>query len=157
MKRFVMVAAAGAIAAFGVFVALAQAQAIFVSYFTLTHIEFEGLEDQYPVNGSMVYTISLKGYGSNCIAFEAEMLREDPSILGGEEKVAYFKQIQDCRKINISHGPYNYSKDFSYGGNAVLGKPGDYRVEVTVLDQITGQKYVDTHSFGVKEEPKYSS
>jgi len=146
MKRFIAIVAAAAAAAvaFGAFVALAQAHAIFVPYFTPTRIEFESLEDQYPVNGSMSYSICLKGYGSNCIAFEAGIFREDGP---DEERVAYYSQVQDCRIIDVSQGPYNYTRSFSYSGDTVLGKPGDYMVDVDVLDQETGQKYAETRSF----------
>lgn len=151
MKRSAMIIVIGAAAAiaFGGFVALAQAHAIFVPYFTPTRIEFQGLQDRYPASGSMSYDISVKGYGSNCIAFKAEVLREDNSLAGGQESVAYFNRIQDCRIINISQGPYNYSQSFSYG-DIVLAKPGDYRVDVEVLDQITKQNHTDTRSFRVE-------
>jgi len=149
MKKFAIIAAAAATAvAFGLFVVLAQAHVILVPYFTPARIEFQGLEDRYPVNGSINYSISLKGYGSNCIAFEAGIFWQDSS-LPEEERVAYFNQIQDCRKIDISQGQYNYTKDFSYSGYTVLGKPGSYRIDVNVFDQITRQNYTDTRQFTV--------
>lgn len=148
MKRSVAIIAGAAVAAaFGIFIAIAQVQVLFVPFFTPTRFEFQGLEGQYPVNGSMAYTIYLKGYGSNCIEFEAAIFREDGSLPQGEERVAYFGQKQDCREIDISQGRYNYTKSFSYGGNAVLGKPGDYRLEVAVFDQITEQNYYEIRSF----------
>jgi hypothetical protein len=134
---------------FSIFIFLAQAQVIFVPYFTPTYIEFEGLQEQYPINGSMTYVISLMGFGSNCIAFKMEMLRED-TITGGEERIAYFNKIDDCRTIQISQGPYNYSRDFSYSGS-VLGKPGDYRVYVNVFDEITRQNATDNRPFKIVE------
>ena len=153
MKRSVPIiaAAVAAAVAFGAFVALAQAHAIFVPYFTPTRIDFQGLEDQYPVNGSMNYLISLNGYGSNCIAFEAEMVREE-SLLPEGEQVAYYSQVQDCRVIEISEGPYNYTRSFSYGGPVVLGKPGNYQINVNVFDQITRQNHTDARSFIVVED-----
>ena len=150
MKRFIAIIAGATIAsAFGIFIAIAQAQLVFVPFFTPTRIEIKGLESQVPANGSMAYTISLKGYGSNCIAFESGIFRENDSLPQGEERVAYFGQKQDCRVIAISQGQYNYTKSFSYTGSAVLGKSGDYRVEVEVIDQITGQNYSERRSFSV--------
>jgi hypothetical protein len=156
MRRFIAIIAGAIIAsAFGIFVVIAQAQLIFVPFFTPTRIEIEGLESQYPANGSMAYTISLKGYGSNCIAFEASIFRVDVSLPQGEERIAYFGQKQDCRIINVSQGQYNYSKSFSYIGNAVLGKSGDYKVEAEVVDQITGHDYVGMHFFTIVQRSSH--
>jgi hypothetical protein len=145
----VIIVASSSTLVLALFIALAQAQLLFLPYFTPTKIEFYGLEDQYPVNGSMTYTISLKGYGSNCIGFTAQTLRKESSLPGGEERVAYFSKTDDCRKISISQGAYNYSQNFSYSGHIVLGEPGDYKVKVDVLDQITRQNYTDTRIFTV--------
>jgi hypothetical protein len=152
MKRSAALIAAAAATAvtFVAFVALAQAHAIFVPYFTPARIEFEGLEDRYPVNGSIGYTISLKGYGSNCVAFEAGIFREGGS--SEEERVVYYNQIQDCRKIEVSQGPYNHTRNFTYAGQNILSMPGDYRIEVNMLDQTTGQNYHETRSFTVVED-----
>ena len=136
--------------AIGTIVVLSQAQIIFLPYFTPAKIEFQGLQDEYPVNGSMTYTISLKGYGSNCIGFTAQVLHMDESLPKGEERVAYFSKTDDCRKISISQGPYNYSQSFSYSGHVVLGHPGDYRVEVAVFDEITKQNSMEMRAFRVK-------
>ena len=146
-----MAAAATTAAVLGVFIVLAQTHAIYVPYFTPARIEFQGLEDRYPVNGSINYAVSLKGYGSNCVAFEAGIFRKDGSLPQGEERVAYYNQIQDCRKIDISQGPYNHTRSFSYSGEVVLGKPGTYRVDVDIFDQITGQNSVGTRSFIVED------
>jgi hypothetical protein len=137
------------IVAFGIFVALAQAQIIFVSYFTPTYIEFERLQKEYPLNGSMNFSVSLKGFGSNCIAFKMEMLRKESSAAGSEEQVAYHNKIDDCRKIQISQRPYNYSQDFSYSGPVVLGKTGEYKVQVNVFDEITKQNSTSIQRFMV--------
>ncbi|HEU4605153.1 MAG TPA: hypothetical protein VFS46_02825 [Nitrososphaera sp.] len=152
MKRSTAaIAFTGAVAvAFGTFIALAQAHVIFVPHFTPMHIEFQGLEGRYPANGSMNYSISLEGYGSNCIAFEAEVVRENSSLPEEEEQAAYYGQIQDCRVIKVSEGPYNYTRSFTYGG-AVLGRPGNYQIIVDVFDQITRQNYTDSSSFIVVE------
>ena len=136
--------------AIGTIVVLSQAQIIFLPYFTPAKIEFQGLQDEYPVNGSMTYTVSLKGYGSNCIGFTAQTLRKEDSLPKGEERVAYFSRTDDCRKISISQGPYNYSQSFSYYGYVVLGHPGDYRVEVAVFDEITKQNSMEMRAFRVK-------
>ena len=152
MVRYLLVIATGAICAIAivVFVGLVHAQVIFLPYFTATKIEFSGLQDEYPVNGSMTYTVSLKGYGSNCIGFTAQTLRKEDSLPKGEERVAYFSRTDDCRKISISQGPYNYSQSFSYSGHVVLGHPGDYRVEVAVFDEITKQNSMEMRAFRVK-------
>lgn len=148
--RLLIVAALLSAVAMGTIVVLSQAQIIFLPYFTPAKIEFQGLQDEYPVNGSMTYTVSLKGYGSNCIGFTAQTLRKEDSLPKGEERVAYFSKTDDCRKISISQGPYNYSQSFSYSGHVVLGHPGDYRVEVAVYDEITGQNYREMRAFKVK-------
>lgn len=135
---------------FALFFALAQAQILFLPYFTPTKIEFHGLEDQYPVNGSIAFVISLKGYGSNCINFTAQILRNDGTLPDGGERMAYFSKKDDCRKISISQGAYNYTRNFSYSGDAVLGKPGDYRIKVEVFDQVTKQNLSDMRAFKVK-------
>ena len=135
---------------FALFFALAQAQLIFLPYLTPTKIEFHGLEDQYPVNGSMKYAISLKGYGSNCISFTAQIVRNDGPLPDGGERIAYFSKTDDCRKISISQGAYNYTRNFSYSGDTVLGKPGDYRIKVEVFDQVTKQNLSDMRGFRVK-------
>jgi hypothetical protein len=148
--KFIAISVATSIiVTFGIFVALAQAQIIFVPYFTPTHIEFEGLHKEYPLNGSMNFSVSLKGFGSNCIAFKMEMLREASSAAGGEEQVAYHNKIDDCRKMQISQGPYNYSQDFSYGGPVVLGRTGEYKVQVNVFDEITKQDSTSIQRFMV--------
>ena len=148
--RLLIVAALLSAVAIGTIVVLSQAQIIFLPYFTPAKIEFQGLQNEYPVNGSMTYTVSLKGYGSNCIGFTAQTLRKEDSLPKGEERVAYFSKTDDCRKISISQGPYNYSQSFSYSGHVVLGHPGDYRVEVAVYDEITGQNYREMRAFKVK-------
>ena len=148
--RLLIVAALLSAVAIGTIVVLSQAQIIFLPYFTPAKIEFQGLQDEYPVNGSMTYTVSLKGYGSNCIGFTAQTVRKEDSLPKGEERVAYFSKTDDCRKISISQGPYNYSQSFSYSGHVVLGHPGDYRVEVAVYDEITGQNYREMRAFKVK-------
>jgi hypothetical protein len=146
----IIVTAFLSVVAFTTLVVLSQAQVIFLPYLTPTSIEFYGLEDQYPVNGSMTYSISLKGYGSNCIGFTAQTLHKKSSVPEGEERVAFFSKTDDCRKITISHGPYNYSQNFSYSGHVVLGDPGDYRVRVHVFDRITEQNSTDMRLFKVK-------
>ncbi|TLY09860.1 MAG: hypothetical protein E6K85_05005 [Thaumarchaeota archaeon] len=148
--RLLIVAALLSAVAIGTIVVLSQAQIIFLPYFTPAKIEFQGLQDEYPVNGSMTYTVSLKGYGSNCIGFTAQTVRKEDSLPKGEERVAYFSKTDDCRKISISQGPYNYSQSFSYSGHVVLGHPGDYRVEVAVYDEISKQNSMEMRAFRVK-------
>jgi hypothetical protein len=146
-KRFIISAGAAAAIAVGIFISMAQAQAIFVPYFTPTHIKFQGLEKEYPINGTMNYSVSLTGYGSNCIDFQAQVIREHD-----KERVAYFGEVQDCRKIEIAHGAYNYTKSFTYSGNTVLGVAGDYHIQVNVRDQTTNQSHSAINSFIVVED-----
>jgi len=146
----VIVAASSFGVIFTAIIALAQAQVLFLPYFTPAKIQFHGLNDQYPVNGSMNYEISLVGYGSNCISFTSQILRKESSSTGGDERVAYFSKTDDCRKITISQGAYNYRQNFSYGGHVVLGHPGDYKLKVDVIDEITKQNSTDFRVFTVK-------
>lgn len=141
-----ILAGSAAAVSVGIFVAMAQAQAIFVPYLTPTRIEFSGLESEYPVNGTMNYSISLRGYGSNCIDFKAEVIREMDN-----ERVAYFEQVQDCRKIETAYGAYNYTKSFSYTGSTVLEVAGSYQILVNVHDQITNQNHSEMRPFIVVE------
>jgi|GEM_PF-2039936 len=146
-KRVIVLTSAVAVAAVGILVAMAQSHAILVPYLTPMRIEFVGLESEYPVNGTMNYSISVRGHGSNCIDFQAQMIRGMD-----KERVAYFGEVQDCRKIEIVHGPYNYTKSFTYSGSTVLGVAGSYQVLVNVHDQITDQNHSEMRSFIVVEE-----
>ncbi|HXG06870.1 MAG TPA: hypothetical protein VNI77_06045 [Nitrososphaera sp.] len=145
-KRAIILAGAAAAITVGILLALAQLHTIFVPYLTPMRMEFVGLESEYPVNGTMHYTISLRGYGSNCIDFQAQVIREQD-----KERVAYFREVQDCRKIEIVQGAYNYTKSFTYSGSTVLGVAGRYQVLVNVHDQITDQYHSETRSFVVEE------
>jgi hypothetical protein len=122
-------------------------QSISAPFLAPTTIEFDGLQSQYPVNGSINFSVSLKGYGSNCIAFRMELIRHDSSDSAALQRVAYYDKIDDCRKISIVEGSFNYTKDFSYNGSAVLGKTGHYTVQVTVTDQITKLNVTSMRSF----------
>src|SRR2546426_10033107 len=97
--RLLIVAALLSAVAMGTIVVLSQAQIIFLPYFTPAKIEFQGLQNEYPVNGSMTYTVSLKGYGSNCIGFTAGALRKEGAVRKGEGRVAYCSKTDDCRQI----------------------------------------------------------
>jgi hypothetical protein len=143
-----MAIAACSAGGFAIFLLMAQYQFIFVPFFTPSHVEFRGLEDQYAANGSMSYTVSLKGFGSNCVAFEAELIRHEP-LSHAEERVAYYSKIDDCRTIQVSQGPYNYSKDFNYSGPVVLGKAGEYKLRVAVTDEITKGSFSSEKAFRV--------
>ncbi len=141
-RSVVFVSVVGAIA-FAVFIALASTQTIVVPYFTPTTIEFSGLEKEYPVNGSISYTVSVKGYGSNCAILKVVTIHDGADV-------AFYRKADDCRYIEISYGPYNYTQNFSVDGPAVIGQAGEYVVQAEFEDQINGQKVVDSRSFIVK-------
>jgi hypothetical protein len=134
----------GSFAAFGFYIILAEAQLIFVPVFTPTTLSIDGVAASYPVNSSINYSVTVKGYGSNCLALKATITNEQSN-----SQVAFFRKADDCRYMTISYGAYNYTRSFSYQGNAVLGKAGDYLLHVEFTDEITGDKQVLDKTFKV--------
>ncbi|MEM3161083.1 MAG: hypothetical protein QXJ74_09905 [Nitrososphaera sp.] len=147
MVRVAYLAAGAAAAGFAVFVALAQSQVIAVPYFTPAVLEIQGLQDTYGVNGSANFTATVKGYGSNCHLLQAELLYLD----GSEgERMAYYRKADDCRFMVITHGPYNLTRSFDYGGQNVFGREGDYKLQVQFEDLIDGTKASETRDLQVR-------
>ncbi|SRR5581483_2910813 len=132
------IAGGGAIAgiAFSIFIALAQLQTIYAPYFTPTTIDLKGLQNRYDINGTLNYSVIVKGYGSNCHQLEVVTTRQGANL----ERVSYYSKADDCRFIVISHGSYNFTRQFEYGGPLVLGEAGTYIIDVTFVD------LVDHHS-----------
>jgi hypothetical protein len=147
MVRLVYAAAGVAVVGFAIFVALAQSQAIAVPYLTPATLEIQGLQETYGLNGSANFTATVKGYGSNCHLLQAELL-----YLGtdSEERVSYYKKADDCRFMTITHGPYNLTRSFDYGGENVFGKEGDYKLDVQFEDLVDGTKASVTRNLQVK-------
>ncbi len=134
----------GSFAAFGIYIILAEAQLIFVPVFTPTTLNVDGIADSYPVNGSMNFSVTAKGYGSNCVILKSTITDQQSN-----NQVAFFRKADDCRYIPIVYGQYNYTRSFSYHGSVVLGKPGDYLLHIEFTDEITGTKQVVERTFKV--------
>lgn len=136
---------AAAAVAFGVFVALAQAHAIRVPYFTPTKIELEGLEQTYPAAGNVTFTATVSGYGSNCHMLQAEILFEG-------ERRTFYRKADDCRFMDITSGPYNLTRAFEYGGKEVFGQEGAYDLDVSFEDLVNGNKASIRKTFNIATE-----
>ena len=136
------IAGGAAAAALGVFVALAQAHVIFVPYFTPATLRIEGLQQRYSVNGDATFTVTADGYGSNCHMLQVEILHEG-------ERAAYYRKADDCRFMEITHGRYNLTRTFDYGGEDVLGREGDYMLQVQFEDLVDGTRASATKTFQV--------
>lgn len=145
MKRKYAVAGGAAAAAFGVFVALAQAHVILVPYFTPAVLEVQGLEASYEADGPAQFTVTAKGYGSNCHSLEVQAVHEG-------ERVSYFKRADDCRFMEITHGQYNFTRSFEYGSE-VLEKAGAYSVDIRFEDLVDGTKTETVRTFEVEQAP----
>lgn len=147
MSRLAYVAAGAAAAVFAIIVALAQSFVIVVPYLTPVALEIWGLQEAYDLNGSANFTATVKGYGSNCHMLQAELL-----YLGGgsEERVSYYRKADDCRFMTITHGPYNLTRSFDYGGENVLGREGDYKLDVQFEDLVDGTKISVTKDLQIR-------
>ncbi len=133
MKVYAVAGGAGA-AAFAAFVALAQAHVIFVPYFTPAVLQVEGLQEEYNNGESASFTVSVKGYGSNCHMLQVEVLDEEG------ERASYYRRADDCRFMTIAHGQYNLTRAFDYDSSTVLGRGGTYELDVQFEDLIDGTK-----------------
>lgn len=138
-----VVAGGAAAAAFGVFVALAQAHVIFVPYFTSATLRIEGLQETYAVDGNATFTVTADGYGSNCHMLQVEILHRG-------ERMSYYRKADDCRFMDITHGRYNLTRTFDYGGKDVFGMEGDYNLQVQFEDLADGTKASATRAFRVE-------
>lgn len=134
-RRYYAIAGVAA-AAFVIFVALAQSHVIAVPFFTPAVLDVSGLQETYSLNGNANFTAVVRGYGSNCHLLQAEIV-----YLAGEaggERVSFYRKADDCRFMTITHGPYNLTRSFDYGGENVLGRPGTYKLHVQFEDLIDG-------------------
>ena len=135
----------GATAAiFAVFVVLAQAQAINVPFFTPTTVRVDSLGGSYALNDDATFTVTAHGYGSNCHALQIEVTHN------GERK-SFYRKADDCRYMGITHGSYNFTRSFEYGGK-VLDAEGEYKLDVRFEDLIDGRKAALTRNFSVGTE-----
>lgn len=132
-------------AMFAIFVALAQSQAIFVPYFTPTTLQVDGLEQSYGPGKNATFTVSAKGYGSNCHMLEVETQDKDG------ERASFYSKADDCRYMVITHGPYNFTRSFDYGSET-FAKQGSYKLDVQFQDLVDGKKASVTRSFIVSTE-----
>jgi hypothetical protein len=135
----------GATAAiFAVFVVLAQAQAISVPFFTPATVRVDGLVGSYAVNDNATFTVTAHGYGSNCHALQVEVTHDS-------ERKSFFRKADDCRYMEITHGSYNFTRSFEYGGK-VLDTKGEYKLDISFEDLIDGRKAALTRNFSVGTE-----
>jgi hypothetical protein len=142
MNRYA-VAGGAAAAAFGIFVALAQAHVILVPYFTPAALEVQGLAPSYEIGQDARFDVTANGYGSNCHMLEVEAVH-------GGERVSYFKRADDCRFMEITHGQYNMTRPFEYG-TQVLQDTGQYTVDIRFEDLIDGTKAQTSRTFQVEQ------
>lgn len=131
-------------AIFAVFVVLAQAQAISVLFFTPATVRVDGLGNSYGLNDDATFTVTAHGYGSNCHALQVEVTHD------GERK-SFYRKADDCRYMEITHGQYNFTRSFEYGGK-VLDTEGEYKLDVYFEDLVDGRKAALTRNFSVGTE-----
>lgn len=155
MANAVYAGASAAAAAFVIFVALTQSHVITVPYLTPTILEIQDLQETYEMKDSANFTVTVMGYGSNCHMLQAEIV-----YLGvpGGERVSFYRKADDCRFMTITHGPYNLTKSFDYGGENVFGREGTYRLDVQFEDPVDGTKSsaMRNFSFGERQNPRAS-
>ena len=131
-------------AIFVVFVVLAQTQAISVPFFTSTIVKVDGLGDSYGLNDDATFTVTAHGYGSNCHALQVEITHD------GERK-SFYRKADDCRYMELTRGPYNFTRSFEYGAK-VLDAKGEYKLDIRFEDQVDGKKASLTRNFSVGTE-----
>lgn len=142
MKKYAIACGAAA-AAFGIFVALAQVHVILVPYFTPAALEVQGLAPSYELGQDALFSVTAKGYGSNCHMLEVEAMHEG-------ERVSYFKRADDCRFMEITHGQYNMTRTFEYR-TQVMQQTGSYTVDIRFEDLIDGTKAQTSRRFQVEQ------
>lgn len=126
---------------FAVFTAFSQAGVLSVPYFTPAIISIEGLDDAYSAGQRANFVVAAKGYGSNCHMLQAELIHE------GERK-SFYRKADDCRFMEITHGPYNFTRSFEYGSE-VLNSKGGYKLDVYFEDLVDGRKASLSRNFSV--------
>lgn len=145
-KRLIVWSSIGAAIAFSIFAVFAQTQALYVPILTPTTMAFEGLQAKYRINDTLSYAIDVKGYGSNCHQLEVITTYNGAKT----NRVDYYSKADDCRFMTITHGPYNFTRSFSYGGKSIFGKEGNYTVDATFTDLIDHQITTSKRSFIVQ-------
>ncbi|MEO9294494.1 MAG: hypothetical protein ABI347_02725 [Nitrososphaera sp.] len=125
-----------------VFVFLAYSHVILVPHLSPTILEIHGLKDTYSINDKTSFTVTAKGYGSNCHMLQVEARGQNG------ERASYYKKADDCRFMTITHGPYNFTRSFEYG-NEVLGTQGTYTLDIQFQDLVDGSGASQTRSFMV--------
>jgi hypothetical protein len=133
---------AAAVAAFSIFVALAQTHAIVVPYFTPIGLQVDGLMGKYAAGEKARFSISANGYGSNCHSLQVEATQDG-------QRASYYKKEDDCRFMTIMHGQYNFTRSFDYGSE-VMGKAGSYTVDIKFKDLIDNSEAHVTKTFEVE-------
>jgi hypothetical protein len=148
-SRVILIASAGgAVAIIGLFVALAYQHAIVVPLLSPTIITVEGLRSEYEKGGMINYDIEVNGYGSNCHSLEVRTFlvsntdQKDPEVY-------FYKKADDCKHMDISFSPYNYTRAFTYGGPPIIGTPGSYKVTIDFVDLVNSQKASTNRFFTV--------
>lgn len=143
-RNYAIAGGAAAAMATGILVALAQSQAIFVPYITPTTLHIDGLQEAYGLNGTAAFTVTAKGYGSNCHMLQVEVLHENG------DRASYYKKADDCRFMTITHGPYNFTRPFSYGSE-VMGKAGKYTIDIQFRDLVDNTEARLTKTFQMEK------
>lgn len=133
--------AAAAIAA--IFVLLAQWHIILVPSVSPTLLQVDGLKSEYSRGDKAIFSVTAKGYGSNCHLLQVQATDQNG------ERASFYKKADDCRYMVITHGPYNFTRSFEYG-NEVLAKQGTYNIDIQFEDLKDGTKVSVTRSIAVQ-------
>jgi hypothetical protein len=130
----------------GIFILLAQTHVIYAAYLTPIKLTVADLNTSYSTGQNATLTINVDGYGSNCHLLEVTTTNHDG------EHVSYYKKADDCRFMEINHGPLNFAKSLTIDGRT-LEKAGAYTVDITFEDLVDGGQAHTTTTFEV-EQPK---
>jgi hypothetical protein len=144
VKVYAIAGGAG-VAGFLVFVVLAQTHTVFVPHFTPVVLKVDGLRTEYRVGEDVNFMVSVEGYGSNCHMLQVEALGVE------NERVSFYRRADDCRFMTITHGQYNMTRVFDYGGRTILDGEGTYNLYVQFEDLIDGTKTSTTRTFTVSQ------
>ena len=142
-SRNYLVTGAAASVAFVVFLILAQSNLILIPYLTPAIIETHGLNDRYTAGSMVTFSISVKGYGSNCHMLQAEVTNQT----GGREY--YYRKADDCRYMVITHGAYDLTRTFKYNSET-LEEHGTYKLDIKFEDLKDGTQASTTRFFVVQ-------
>jgi hypothetical protein len=136
------------VAIIALFVVLAYQQTIVVPLLSPTIITVEGLGSEYEQGGMINYDIKVNGYGSNCHLIEVRTFLVS-STDQKDQEVYFYKKADDCKHMDISFSPYNYTRAFTYGGPPIIGTPGSYKVAIDFVDLVNSQKASTNRFFTV--------